>query len=250
MSKSYSKIRHILNSNTLLESRFLTEQNNSWTDFVSGQFDKIMSVGYEAMVGKKVTLSNSMFIYGRSMQFSGVMKDQYENQFTCLATILSVTKDKIFVKVSSLFYDSEWRTKIGEKGNQEILNNICLSIDKNDINNISDDVIQLSWLNSSVKSHIIDCNSVTNSGKNTNSDDCLKDFKISSGTKFGAGREYKYKEGKNSDGVIISFDFNDNKWRDSYRKILTGGKEEVGKWKCENGKFITYDKNVRYITYQ
>ena len=36
--------------------------------------------------------------------------------------------------------------------------------------------------------------------------DCLKDFKISSGEKFGAGRYYDYKQAENRDGIIIDWE--------------------------------------------
>jgi hypothetical protein len=83
-----------------------------------------------------------------------------------------------------------------------------------------------------------------------NKQDCLNNFKEESGRKFGGGRYYDYKSLERNDGVKIYWDFDKKQWNDTYEKYSPGSdKKEVGKWKCENGNFIMYDKTSQRITY-
>ena len=74
--------------------------------------------------------------------------------------------------------------------------------------------------------------------------DCLKDFKISSGKYFRG--DYKYAE--NGEGIKIHWDFENNDWLNRYEKLLPNTRIEIGKWRCENGKFITYDSSIKTRT--
>lgn len=239
---------------TKLVKRVISEQNKD-SNWMPNPLQKVIDKKQDSMYnpGSVIKLiTNRQFIISRAYQYSDLNRNKQELELDIEnATVVSRDSNGFIIKVPRLQYYVKNERMVGEKiPETKYLANVCLKIKFSDIIEWVDNTLQIQWFSDFVPGRTTDCNSVTKTSEKSYSEDCLKDFKISTGTRFGAGREYKYKEGKNNDGIIISFDMNNNKWNNSYRKILTGGKEEVGKWKCENGKFVTYDKNVRYITYQ
>ena len=89
--------------------------------------------------------------------------------------------------------------------------------------------------------------------KGSQSSDCLKDFKIEEGQSFKGGNLHNVKTATNKDGVVIYWDYSSKNWFDTYEKFLPKTsnslpKKEIGKWKCVNGKFTTYDSSIKTAT--
>ena len=208
-------------------------------------------------IGKKINLLNRMFIYSKEMEtvnIRGGMTNYNEdislNQFDCSPILISVTPDAYYVKVDYLSYDPKDERKRGEKGEYKNLNNVCLKIPKNQVISFEDGVMQVRWYNSFVENRKIDCNSIPTSGegKKESTQGCLKDFKIeiNSHPVFG-----EYKVATRNDGVQIFFDKEKNKWNDTYENKKgkkPGDMLEVGKWKCQDGIFVMYDKRQKMFT--
>lgn len=234
------------------------ESESGWSKFFTEPMKMMSDTIEKGFVGKKIKLLNRMFIYGREMaavNIRGGMNNYNEdislNQFDCSPTLISITPDTYYVKVDYLNYDPKNERKRGEKGEYKTLNNVCLKIPKNQVISFEDGVMQVDWFNSFIQNHIIDCNSIPTSGeeKKQSTQDCLKDFKIRSGYTSARGG-YNYKIAERNDGVKIDWDFTKKQWNDTYEKYTPGSdKKEVGKWKCENGNFVMYDKKSQIITY-
>jgi len=222
----------------------VSEQLNIISDYTKN----LQTQSEKMMVGQKIRLTNALFIYGRSIRFSEFMGNKVENQFDCAAIILSVTDDKYFLKVPSITYDGLSDREIGSKNfDTKSLYNICLKIEKKDVISFEENIMQVSWLNEFVKNKIIDCNSIPKNNKEKPKQDCLKDFKVEN--VFRAG--FSTKTANRNDGVVIYWDQKNNKWSDEYEKFTKGRDDmEFGKWKCENGNFVMFDKKTRMKTFQ